>query len=96
MWSPATWTWRAALTCVLLESVLHGVTGRCFCNRSWVGGTHKHANAVDMEAKPDRVLAGTDVVASALSGSAGSAGSGATLRLLLHALSIALLPVVHP
>lgn len=28
MWIPATWTWRAALTCVLLETVLHGVRGR--------------------------------------------------------------------
>lgn len=28
MWIPATWIWRAALTCVLLETVLRGVRGR--------------------------------------------------------------------
>lgn len=54
MWSPATWTWRAALTCVLLETVLHGVRGRlektrCSCNQSCVGTTHEHANAMDMQ-----------------------------------------------
>ena len=54
MWSPATWTWRAALTCVLLETVLHGVRGRwqttwCFCNQSCVGRTHKNTSAKDLQ-----------------------------------------------
>uniref|UniRef100_A0A674NKX8 Integrin beta n=1 Tax=Takifugu rubripes TaxID=31033 RepID=A0A674NKX8_TAKRU len=31
MWIPATWTWRAALTCVLLETVLRGVRGLNIC-----------------------------------------------------------------
>uniref|UniRef100_H3D1V2 Integrin beta n=1 Tax=Tetraodon nigroviridis TaxID=99883 RepID=H3D1V2_TETNG len=31
MRSPATWTWRAALTCALLQAVVHGVRGLNIC-----------------------------------------------------------------
>lgn len=83
MWSPATWTWRAALTCVLLETVLHGVRGRwektrCFYNQSCAGTTRKQTNAMDM-------LAGTDVLCqqnSVYHHRVGSAGSGSTLAVV--------------
>lgn len=91
MWSPATWTWRAALTCVLLETVLHGVRGRwektrCFYNQSCAGTTRKQTNAMDMQTQSVCSLApmfSASRTAFITTGS-GQRAPGPLLPLLLH------------
>lgn len=93
MWSPATWTWRAALTCVLLESVLHGVRGRWEENMVFLqpklcrNDTQAHERGG--YEKTERVRAGTEVLCQqkSVDHRVGSApGSGSRLAVVASAL----------
>lgn len=56
MWIPATWTWRAALTCLLLETVLRGVRGR-----REHGAVLAHKNAVKVQTRSVCSVAPTSI-----------------------------------